>query len=83
MDDGKVIIKKGSVSLNMEKGDLFNIDQTGDGLSINIKGKMQLYVTDENMPLRVKELIIAATKFPKGSVTIDLDNYVNPTKVEL
>jgi len=89
MSDGKkqqtITIKKGEgFELTVHRDQLINVDQTSDGIIFKFKHGLDLMCTHQQMPLTVKNLIIHSTQtFEKGSITIDLFDYVKPVKITL
>ena len=79
----KIIIKKGTMELKIDRSELIEIADTHDGIVFNFKGGMHLYNTDPDMPLQTKGLIRAADGFTKGDIIFDLTNYIKPATVNL
>jgi hypothetical protein len=82
-EDYKIKIKHGNTLIEADRLDLINVDQTYDGVVFSFKNGLQFQYVNNDMELRVKELIISSTNIPKGNIEIDLNNHRNPTKVTL
>ncbi len=80
-----ITIRKGEgFILTVNRDQLVSVDQTPDGLVFKFKNGLDLMCSHQQMPLQVKELITSTTmSFEKGSLDIDLFNYVKPIKVIL
>ena len=79
----KVTIKKGTMSLTVDRSELIEVADTHDGIVFNFKQGVHLYNTDPDMSLQTKNLIRAADGFPKGDIVFDLTNYIKPASVNL
>jgi len=78
-----VTIKKGSLVFKVDRTDLVNIEHTSDGLVFNLKHQTYINITDQYMPLDVKQKVKSADAIPNGNVTFDLNNYRNPVSVQI
>lgn len=78
-----VNIKRGSMKISVERKDLISVNQTFDGVIFNFANSMQLILTDSFMRLQTKNLLESVSKIPNGNINIDLDNYRNPTSVDI
>ena len=79
--DDSVVIKKGSVEIKCKRSDLSMIDQTPDGIVINLKGGLAINYTDQYMEILIKEKIKQAIDHMSGNVEINLDNYNQPARI--
>jgi len=77
-----VTIKKGTILIECKRSDLQMVDQTPDGIIINLKGGISIQYIDQYMEILVKEKIKAAIDHMSGNVKIDLHNYVTPARIE-
>lgn len=79
----KVIIKKGTLNLEVDRSELVEVSETHDGIAFNFKGGLQLYFTDNFMPQHMKELIKnTSNHFPNQKLIFDLDNQQTPARVD-
>jgi hypothetical protein len=79
----KVIIKKGSMNLEIDRSELVEVSETHDGVAFNFKGGIQLYFTDQFMPQAMKELMKnTSNHFGNHKLIFDLDNQRTPVKVD-
>jgi len=76
-----VTIKKGNVNITCDRMDLILVDQTPDGVIINLKGGLALNYTDQYMPIEVKERIKQAVNHMSGNLEINLNDYLKPAKI--
>ena len=76
-----VTIKRGNVEIKCDRMDLILVDQTPDGIIINLKGGMALNYTDQYMSINVKERIKQAVNHMAGNLEINLDDYNKPAKI--
>lgn len=78
----KIIIKKQTIVLEVDRTDLVEVKETGDGIVFNLQGGLYLTLIDIRMPLEVKRAIYTAFNlFKKANITIDLMNYLKPVTV--
>lgn len=78
----KVTIKKETIILTVNKSDLIEVKETGDGMVFNLKGGLYFTLMDMRMPLEVKRAIsTAVNRFKAANLVIDLMNYVHPVSV--
>lgn len=79
-----LIIKKGTMELVMtDRSNLITAEPSHDGVVFTFKGGIQVYCTDNYMPVHTKELIRNTTNsFPTANLIIDVANYNQPAKVE-
>jgi hypothetical protein len=79
-----IIIKKGSMKfVETERSNLINAEQTHDGVVFTLKGGIQVYCTDNNMPNHTKDIIKnTSNSFPTANLVFDLANYNKPVVVE-
>lgn len=79
----KVLIKKGSMELSLDRSDLIGVDQTPDGVVFNFKFGTQLHVVDVQMPIFTKDLMKnTSDSFSKGNLIFNLANYNQPVSVD-
>ena len=79
----KVIIKKGSMHLEIDRNALVEVSETHDGIAFNFKEGLQLYFTDNFMPQSMKELIKnTSNHFPNQKLIFDLDDQRTPARVD-
>ena len=80
-----IIIKKGLMELvKTDRSNLINAEQSHDGVVFAFKGGIQIYCTDQYMPLHTKDLIKNTTNnFPNANLIIDLSNYNHPVSTEI
>jgi hypothetical protein len=79
-----IIIKRGLMKFaEFERINLINAEETHDGVVFTIKGGIQIYCTDNNMPNHTKNIIKNTTNsFPTANLVFDLLNYNKPVIVE-
>lgn len=76
-----VVIVKGNVKISCDRTDLILVDQTPDGIVINLKGGLAVNYTDQYMPMNVKEVIKQSVNHMSGNLEINLNNYIKPAKI--
>lgn len=82
-DDTKVIIKKGSMKLEVKRSDLVEVNETHDGIVFNFKDGISLYYTDQFMAQGMKEIIKnTSNHFAEQKIIFDLDNTSRPAMVD-
>jgi len=80
----KLVIKKGSFKVELNKDEMISVEATHDGIVFNFKQGLQLYFTDSNMPSNYKNSLKAAINQYSGSiVTVDLNNPSRAVSVEV
>ena len=79
-----IIIKKGSMKfVETDRSNLIIAEQTHDGVVFTLKGGIQIYCTDNNMPNHTKDIIKnTSNSFPTANLVFDLNNYNRPVVVE-
>jgi len=79
-----IIIKKGSMKfVETERSNLIIAEQTHDGVVFSLKGGIQIYCTDNDMPNHTKDIIKnTSNSFPTANLVFDLNNYNRPVVVE-
>jgi len=79
-----ITIKKGTMELvKTERSNLINAEQSHDGVVFTFKGGIQVYCTDQYMPISTKDVIRnTANSFPTANLIFDLLNYNKPVLVE-
>ncbi len=80
-EEDSVVIKKGPVTINCFRSDLIMVDQTPDGVVINLKGGLALNYTDQYMEIETKERIKQAVNHMAGNLEIDLGNRRTPARI--
>jgi len=79
----KILIKKGSMKIEVDRSDLVEVNETYDGITFNFKDGLQLYYTDHFMPQGMKEIIKnTSNHFPENKIIFDLDNPRKPAMVD-
>ena len=82
-EDTKIIIKKGTLKLEVQRSDLVEVNETHDGIVFNFKGGLSLYYTDNFMPQGMKEVVKnTANHFSEQKIIFDLDNQSRPAMVD-
>ena len=81
----KVVIKKGEATLvEIPMSIISMVDETPDGVVVNLKDKSFITIIDGLLPATSKQKIKASVEnFKKGEVIVDLSNHENPVKVNL
>jgi len=79
-----IIIKKGLMELvKTDRSNLLNAEQSHDGVVFTFKGGIQVYCTDQYMPISTKDVIRnTANSFPTANLIFDISNYSRPVLVE-
>jgi hypothetical protein len=81
--NAKILIKKGSMNLEVDRSDLVEVSETHDGIAFNLKGGIQIYYTDNFMPQAMKEIIKnTSNHFTDKRIIFDLDNQRQPALVD-
>ncbi len=79
----KILIKKGSMKLEVDRSELVEVSETHDGIAFNFKGGIQIYYTDNFMPQAMKEIIKnTSNHFTDKRIIFDLDNQRQPALVD-
>ena len=79
----KILIKKGSMKLEVDRSELVEVSETHDGIAFNLKGGIQIYYTDNFMPQAMKEIIKnTSNHFADKRIIFDLDNQRQPALVD-
>ena len=82
-DKAKVVIKKGTLKLELKRSDLVEVNETHDGVVFNFKDGLSLYYENNFMPQGMKEIIKnTANHFPEKKLIFDLDNESKPAMVD-
>ena len=80
----KIIIKKGTLHLEINRDELVEVNETHDGIAFNFKGGLQLYYTDNFMEQGMKEIIKnTSNHFQDKKIIFDLDNVRQPALVDV
>jgi len=80
----KIIIKKGTLHLEVNRDELVEVNETHDGIAFNFKGGLQLYYTDNFMEQGMKEIIKnTSNHFQDKKIIFDLDNVRQPALVDV
>lgn len=83
MNETKILIKKGTMNLEVDRNELVEVVSTHDGIVFNFKGGLQLYYTDNFMPQHMKEVIKnTADHYDNKKLVFDLDNTRRPVMVD-
>lgn len=79
-----VIIKKGTMDLiRTDRSNLITAEPSHDGIVFTFKGGIQLYCTDNYMPIHVKDMIKnTSNSFATANLIVDLANYNKPVMIE-
>jgi hypothetical protein len=78
-----IIIKKGTLKLEVDRGELVEVSETHDGVAFNFKGGLQLYYTDNYMPTASKQIMQnTSNSYPGKKLIFDLDNVMKPVMVD-
>jgi len=79
----KIIIKKGSMKLELDRKDLVEILETHDGVVFNFNQGLQLQYTDQYMPHTMKEILRnTSNHFENQKIIFDLDNTRQPAMID-
>ncbi len=79
----KIIIKKGSMKLELDRKDLVEVCETHDGVVFNLKDGLQLQYTDQYMPHSMKEILRSTSNhFENQKIIFDLDNKRQPAMID-
>lgn len=83
MSETTIVIKKGSMKLEVNRSDLVEVSETHDGVAFNFKDGLQLYYTNNFMPQHMKEIMKnTANHFAEKKIVFDLDNQQKPAMVD-
>ncbi len=78
-----VLIKKGTITLQLDRKDLIEILETGDGVVFNLKEGLQFILIDGDMPMHTKNIMKnSADSFRQNKIIFDLTNYDKPTMID-
>jgi len=79
-----ITIKKGKMEIiKTERSNLITAEQSHDGVVFTFKEGVQLYCTDQYMPIHTKDMIRnASNSFPTANLIFNLSNYNRPVMVE-
>jgi len=79
-----IVIKKGTMEISkIERSNLITAEPSHDGVVFTLKNGIQIYCTDQYMPIHTKDIIKnASNSFPTANLTFDLSNYNKPVLVE-
>ncbi len=78
----EIVIKKGSMTLTIDRNDLIQVEETPDGLSFTFKNKFHLLYTEPYMPAATKNIIKNTSNSYEGKkLVFDLDNKRHPVMV--
>jgi len=79
----KIIIKDGSLKLEVDRKDLIEVSETPDGVVFNFKNGVQLHKTEQFMPSSTKQIIKnTADNYPDHNLIFELDNPKTPARVD-
>jgi hypothetical protein len=79
----KMIIKKGTFHVEIDRDELIEISETADGVVFNFKHGFQLNYSDQFMQSATKSIIKnTADNFPGKKLIFDLDNPRQPVMVD-
>jgi len=79
--DKTITIKKHTILLTINRSDLVEVKETGDGMVFNLQGNLHMTLTDPRMPLEAKRSIaVALNTFKTTDLVVDLLNYVKPVR---
>lgn len=80
-----ITIRKGLMEISrIERSNLITAEPSHDGVVFTLKNGIQIYCTDQYMPIHTKDIIRNATNnFPAANLIFDLSNYNKPVLVEL
>jgi hypothetical protein len=82
-ENTKVIIKKGSMKLEIDRSEVVEVNETHDGIVFSFKGGLQLYYADDFIPHSMKEIIKnTSNHFHDKKLIFDLDNQRQPAMVD-
>jgi len=79
----KIIIRKGSIEVSLDRSDLIEVEETADGIVFNFKHGLHLYLTDPDMPLSTKNLMkVSSDRLSGNKMLFDLADYQKPAKID-
>jgi len=83
-EESMIVIKKGTMNLEIKRSDLVEVNETHDGIAFSFKDGLQLYYTDNFMPQGMKQIIKnTANHFSNKKIIFDLDNTRKPAMVDV
>jgi hypothetical protein len=76
----EIIIKKGNMQFcKVDRKNLISCDATHDGVVFALKGGIQIYCTDPDMPIYSKDIMRnTSNSFANADLIFDLLNYKQP-----
>lgn len=79
----KIIIKKGSISVSLDRSELIELVETPDGINFNFKHGLSLNVVDMNMPIHTKNIMKnTSDSFPGKKIIFNLESYDKPAMID-
>lgn len=79
----KIIIKKGSISVSLDRSELIELVETPDGINFNFKHGLSLNVVDMNMPIHTKSIMKnTSDSFPGKKIIFNLESYDKPAMID-
>jgi len=77
-----IIIKKGSMTLEIDRSELVQLEETPDGMAFDFKNGFQLLYNDQYMELARKNVIKNSSNSYEGKkLVFDFDNKRHPVMV--
>jgi hypothetical protein len=78
----KIVIKKGTMTLEVDRSELVQVEETPDGISFDFKHGIQLLFSDQYMESARKNVIKnTSNSYPGKKLVFDLDNKRHPVMV--
>lgn len=80
-----ITIKKGTMEISKtERSNLITVEPSHDGIIFTLKNGIQIYCTDNNMPIYTKDIMKnTSNSFPNADLSFDLLNYNKPVVATL
>ncbi|MHA1801798.1 MAG: hypothetical protein ACTSWJ_08695 [Candidatus Heimdallarchaeaceae archaeon] len=79
----RMIIKKATFSIELDREELIEVSETADGVVFNFKHGLQLTYSDQFMQTATKSIIKnSSDHFPGKKLIFDLDNVRQPVMVD-
>lgn len=79
----KIIIKQKNFTLEVERSELVQLDETADGIVFQFKNGLSLMKNDQFMPASVKNIMKNTTdNYPGKKLVFELDNPQKPVYVD-